>query len=222
MIAVFASLWSGIDNAEATLKRLAMNCLIVIGAYVVGYIGGGIVLGALDKWAFKKKTPDGLKKIVRIVTGIIAAIIAASVLFWGGGGGDGPGGPGTGTGGDSKNDKKGDEPQQPPQKDKPLPDPIKPQTGKGDRPALRVTFLGGSDVTGGRAYLLDDEKPAKTFAELTDAIKKRRAAEPNGIKLYLGRTGMDPVSRQSTDVKDLEQWAEKENIGFEWPVEDKK
>jgi hypothetical protein len=220
MIAVFASLWSGIDNAEETLKRLAMNCLIVIGAYVVGYIGSGILYAALDRWVFKKKTPDPIKKTIRVIVGIVVAVIVASLLFWGGGGGgEGPGGPGPGVG-NEKSDKKGDEPTNPNSKDKATPEPVKLPEGKAERTLLAVTFLGGGDVTSGRAYMLGNEK--KNFAELTDSIKKRKAAEPNGVKLILGRTGVDPVSRQSTGVKALEEWAEKEKIGYEWPEDDKK
>lgn len=221
MLAVFASLWSGIDNAEETLKRLGMNCLIVIGSYVVGYVGSGFLYSALDKWAFKKKSPDGLKKTLRILTGIIVAIIVASLLFWGGGGtGEGPGGPGTGVG-NEKNDKKGDEPTNPNPKEKITPKRIDVPSGKGERTILTVTFLGVGEATDGKAFKLGDDK--KKYAELTDAILKRRAVEPNGIKLVFYRTGTNPVSRQlSTSVKDLEAWAEKEKIGYEWPEDDKK
>lgn len=209
-------------DIEKNFERFVMNCLAVAGAYVVGYVGTGLLLASLDKWVFKKqKPPEFLKKSIRVLTGLVLALLVALYLFRGfGSGGDGPGGPGTGVG-DSNNDKKGDEPKALP-KDVITPRPIDVPNKTGDRTAVRVTFLGGGDVVEGRAYLLDDERPAKTFAQLTDAIKKRKAAEPHGIKLYLGRTGADPVARQSTGVKALEEWAERERIGYEWPEDDKK
>jgi hypothetical protein len=218
MIVLLATFFTDI---EKNFERFVMNCLAVAGGYVVGYILSGMLLVGFEKSALKKKKlPDGLKKSVRLVAGLLIALLVALYVFRGfGSGGEGPGGPGTGVG-DSKNDKKGDDPQQPPSKETTTPKPIELPKGTGERTLLGVTFLGGGDVTGGRAYMLGNEK--KTFAELTEAIKIRRKEEPNGIKLIFGRSGADPVSRQSTGVIALEEWAVKENIGFEWPGEDKK
>lgn len=49
------------------------------------------------------------------------------------------------------------------------------------RPAvvtLRVTVLGGEDVREGRFYLVGDDRAAKTFEEVKDAVAARKSKEP--------------------------------------------
>src|SRR4051794_28608492 len=82
------------------LGEFMMNCLAVAGAFVVGYLLGGMGAWALDNWAFNKKSPAMLKKSIRVLTGIALALLIAFLVFRGGsgggwGGGIGPEGPGS-------------------------------------------------------------------------------------------------------------------------------
>ncbi len=219
MNAVMASFLSKFSNIENNLETLAMNCLAVAGGYLVGMLLGGLVIGGLDKWVLKKRTPDFIKQSIRTLTGILVALLVALMVFGGGSGGEGDGGPGTGTQ-NSENDKKGDEPAKP-DPNRPTPEPIPLPKGTGEMAPVRVTFLGGADVRESKAYLLNDD-PARTFPDLTAAIKKLRDSHPDGIKLVLGlpKTG-ERVARygpgKSTDIIAVEDWAAKEGIGYEWP-----
>ncbi|HJZ54876.1 MAG TPA: hypothetical protein VKE74_07945 [Gemmataceae bacterium] len=209
---------SGLADKFATF---VVKCLAVGGGFLLGYLLGGLVAYALNRWLFSYKAPDVAKQAIRVVAGLIVAIIVALIVF-GEGTGSGPGGPeGSGSGKSDIEPPKGEAPKPPTPKDKP-PEPIKLPSVKADKVPVRVTFLGGDDVKDGRAYLLDDDRSPKTFKDLIEAIQKRRAAESAGIYLVFGRTGTDLVSRRSTDVTAVEDWAQKENLRYVWPEDESK
>ena len=53
------------------VAAFAVKCLAVGGGFLVGYVLGGFVAYALDRWVFARKTPELAKKGIRVVAGVI-------------------------------------------------------------------------------------------------------------------------------------------------------
>lgn len=195
------------------LANFGMNCLAVAGGFLAGTVLGGIAVWALDRWAFKKKSPDGVKKLARLACGVAGAIIVILIVFVNGTGGGGGGGTGTGTG----PDKSGDTPGKVTDKQPDTKQPVKADTPKisdvdTTTPQVRVTFLGGdaAQPAAGRFYYLADESTLKTFDEVKAAVeaKKREAAGKQVLLVVVYPTdrtrAADEHSRTVTQVTD---WA---------------
>src|SRR6478672_9259004 len=88
-----------VSGMAERLAGFAIKCLAVGGGFLAGYLLGGAIAYALDRWVFSKKAPDLVKRSVRMVSGLVLAIIVALIVFGEGGGGLGlGGGEGKGTG----------------------------------------------------------------------------------------------------------------------------
>ena len=105
-------LFAFLDDAKQSIMQFVHNCLLVAGAFLVGYILGGLIGWALGKWALKQESPQTLKQMGRPVGGLILAFIVALLVFSGMGKRWGPGGDGAGTPSDTGN-KERDRPEQP-------------------------------------------------------------------------------------------------------------
>jgi|SRR6185312_1705999 len=193
-----------IPGAEQ-LGAFGVKCLAVAGGFVVGYL-----LGALGTWAFAKKSPDMLKKAVRVLAGIALALLIAFIVFGDGkgggwlGGGDGPPGPGTSAPEASKTQATSPEEKPPPR--------IVPKDTT-EYETLTVAFLGGDDVQGNRFYKLDGSE-AMTFEQLKAAILKLKETVRKPLKLER-QFSSDParrISKDSANVREVERWAEAQGI----------
>lgn len=178
-----------VSGAAEKLAGLAIKCLAVAGGFLAGYLLGGLIALALDRWVFARKSPDLVKKGFRWVSGLVVAILVALVVFGEGGGGFGMGGgegKGSGTTGSEGQSKDKQSPQTAtPDKERP---PVSPVTPAEVRPAelvIRVTILGGTDVQHERFYLIDDDRGPKTFAEVRAAVTGRKASDKRKASLAI-------------------------------------
>jgi len=200
-------LFAFLDDAKQSIVQFVNNCLLVAGAFLVGYILGGLIGWALGKWALKQERPDTLKRVGRPTGGIILAIIVALLVFTGMGKRWGPGGEGAGTtddsgAKDSRRDSASDPRVSPPKLDH---DPIE--------ATVRVTVLAGAAVRSeGKYYLLDDDPAARTLAELKEAITARKAKTKGRTMLQI-LFSSDPnlrPPRNDPKVTDVTRWATEE------------
>jgi hypothetical protein len=157
---------------EEEIKRLFMNCLMVAGGYVAGYVLGMLAAIGFDKLVTHRQSPDGLHKVVRTLCGLIAAILVALLVFRGGGGGNGTGtGPGNDSGQTAPSGAN-------------VPDPNKTSTelprtdSKVTVETVRVKVLAGDEVEKGtsRFYIVADSATRVERAAVLDAVTERKKA----------------------------------------------
>jgi hypothetical protein len=202
-------LFAFLEDAQKSIQQFLHNCLLVAGAFLVGYILGGLIGWAIGKWALKQKSPDTLKQIGRPVGGIILALIVALLVFTGMGKRFGEGGEGSGTPNDSgkkdaatNTDHSANPKVIPPKVDQTPPE-----------ATVRVTVLAGAAVRSERKYyLLDDNSTPVTLEELKDAISARKAKTKGRVVLQV-LFSSDPnlaPPRNDPKVTDLTRWATEE------------
>ena len=202
------SVFAFLDDAQKSIQQFVHNCLLVAGAFLVGYILGGVLGWALGKWAFKQKSPDTLKQLGRPVGGIILALIVALLVFTGMGKPLGEGGEGKGTPNDSGNKDAATNPDHAPIRRsyrrksirrRPKP-PFASQFGRSRRESER------------KYYLLDDNSAPITLEELKDTISGRKAKTKGRVVLQV-LFSPDPnlaPPRNDPKVTDLTRWATEE------------
>jgi hypothetical protein len=157
---------------EAEIKRLLVNILMVAGGYVVGYLLGMLVAIGFDKLVFRRKSPEGLHKVVRAIFGALLAVLVALVVFRGGGGGVGDGtGPGTNpestTGGQNSSTTTDPGPA--------TSEPVHTSANVAVE-VIRVKVLAGDEVEKGtsRFYLLGESSTRVERSTVLDAISERK------------------------------------------------
>jgi hypothetical protein len=211
-----------------------IKCLAVGGAFLAGYVLGGIVVFALNKWLFAEKAPDILKKSIKVLAGIALAILVAMIVFGDGSGGGlfGGGANGSGKGtpdADSHSKDKGDKtppvtqptPKEPPKV-------VVPNKGadlKPDDPRVRVTFLGGDVVQGDRYYLINDDplEKAKSFEDLKRVVEAQKKGETRQMYLVVQFPDDHTIAadENSLTVKQVIAWA-RDAMGLKVVLPEKK
>lgn len=193
------------------LAAYAIKCLAVGGGFLVGYFAGGVIAFALDRWVFAKKSPDALKKVIRMLGGLLLAILVAMIVFGDGGGGGLLGG--TGSEGVNKGTPNPETPGKTdpatPKDDKakPAPSPVQPADPRPTEVTIRVTVLGGGDVANERFYLIDDDRTPKTLQEVKDAVTARKAAEKRKTVVAILFPPKNALPREHSAVTRLAKWA---------------
>ena len=156
---------------EDEIKRLFMNCLMVVGGYVVGYVLGMLAATGFEKMVTHRKSPDGLHRVVRTLCGLLAAILVALLVFRGGGGGVGDGtGPGT-----NENSQTGGPHTQSTDPSTRATTPI-PAEAKVTVEAVRVKVLAGDEVEKGtvRFYQVGESTAKVDRSAVSEAIAERK------------------------------------------------
>jgi hypothetical protein len=186
-----------LTDAKDAINEFLHNCLLVAGAFLVGYLLGGVIGWALGKYILRQKEPDGLKKIGRPVGGVILALIVALIVFTGKGKPHGEGGEGKGN--PDPNAGKNAAPKTEPKVDVKLP-PVKPPDVKPTDTVVWVTILEGDAVPApGRFYRIDNE--VKTLPELEKVLETKG-------KITLGILfNKDTPPGDPRLVTDLTNWA---------------
>lgn len=210
---MFAAVPLFMAEVQDRLELLAMKCLTVLGGFLAGYVAGRLGGWGFDRWVYKGKSPDGLKKTAGVILGLIVALIIALLIFRFGEGGGTGGGVGAGEGaGKAGAAAPADQPaakkdERPPPKVVAVPTP---ERGTGDV-SVPVTFLGGPDVVGDKFYLLDGGR--LTFDELKAALTKRKAEAGGRNVFLLVQFTQNRIADDSVNVSQVADWAK--NAGFQ-------
>jgi hypothetical protein len=200
-------LFAFLENAQSAVVDFVRNCLLVAGAFLIGYVLGGVIGWGVSKYALKRQSTEIYSRFGRLVGGVLLAFIVALLVFTGLGKRWGPGGEGAGTPSDSgakdaRRDSASDPRVSPPKVDH---DPVE--------ATVRVTVLAGAAVRSeGKYYLIDDDATARTLAELKETISARKAKTKGRTMLQI-LFSPDPnlrPPRNDPRVTDVTRWATEE------------
>jgi hypothetical protein len=181
------------------LAKLIEGALATVGAFLVGYVLVAILGWWCDKYLLKRKSPELLHRVCRLLGGLILAILVAMMLFGGGGGsgdgtGDGAGAgkasPGHATESDSTDPKANAAKVAPPVEVR-----------------VRVLVLGGTDVKDQKFYVVDDDPAPLAFADAKAAIQKKKDATAKSVGLEIRFPVQNALPRDHPAVAQLARWA---------------
>lgn len=163
------------DFSGEQITQFATNCLIVAGGFVAGYLVGALAAVGFDKLVIHRKSPDELHRAVRILCGLLAAVLVALLVFGGGlGGGGGGTGPGsTPSPGSAETTPTG-----------PQPTATEP-AAKVAVEAVRVRVLAGTEVERGsdKFYRLGEAGEAADRTAVLAAVADRKKAAAGAVVL---------------------------------------
>jgi len=217
MHAAFADMQQNIGN-------YVVSALAVAGAGVIGYLLTLFLLWLISKFAFDKKLPKPVTRLVGILGGVALALLVFGLLFNGGGGGGwglGPGlgfGTGSGTGEEKQKQPDGKDagpPKTPRQDSTEI-------TGNeaGAATPLQVLMLGGDRVKGTSEaeltyYQVLPDGKAYNLADLKSLIRERKNNKPP-IRELLIIIRSDSVSHDHPAVKRLETFVHDEGLAIRY------
>lgn len=200
-----------------SVEQIAIRCMAVAGAFLIGNFTAGVVMQFLGKFYFKRILPTWAIAWTRIASGLTLAIIAALILFGdggyglGGSGGGKPGGPQTPERKEKSDEKKDKET---PEKEVVIP-PMPSDEVKSIFPA-RIVVLGGAQKED-RFYILDEAKEGVTFERLKDILLQRRKDSVKPLQRIDILVYKDSAYRDSYLVKQLEIWAKDNRLSVNFP-----
>lgn len=181
------------------LAKLIEGALATVGAFLVGYVLVALLGWLFDKYLLKRKSPELLHRVCRLLGGLILAILVAMMLFGGGGGsGDGTGdGAGTGTAspGPASNVESTD------------PKAVAAKVAPPVEVRVRVLVLGGTDVKDQKFYVVDDDPAPLAFADAKSAIQRKKDATAKSVGLEIRFPVQNALPRDHPAVAQLARWA---------------
>lgn len=181
------------------LAKLIEGALATVGAFLVGYVLVTLLGWWFDKYLLKRKSPELLHRVCRLLGGLILAILVALMLFGGGGGS----GDGTGDGAGAGKASPG------PASDAESTDP-KAVAAKVAPPVevrVRVLVLGGTDVKDQKFYVVDDDPAPLAFADARSAIQRKKDATAKSVGLEIRFPVQNALPRDHPAVAQLARWA---------------
>ncbi|MBX3398049.1 MAG: hypothetical protein KF873_04860 [Gemmataceae bacterium] len=181
------------------LAKLIEGALATVGAFLVGYVLVALLGWLFDKYLLKRKSPELLHRVCRLLGGLILAILVAMMLFGGGGGsGDGTGdGAGTGTAspGPASNAESTD------------PKAVAAKVAPPVEVRVRVLVLGGTDVKDQKFYVVDDDPAPLAFADAKSAIQRKKDATAKSVGLEIRFPVQNALPRDHPAIAQLARWA---------------
>lgn len=215
----------GLVNLSAErVAQFVVNVLAVGGGFLAGFLLTGFVVWLLDRWLTGGKAPPTLKQAARVVGGLVLALLVALIVFGSGSGwglfgagiGDSKGQGATDQAGDGKGGTPvtaGPEAQQPAVEQSSQVRDLPPPEQR-----VRVTVLGGTAVKDERFYLIDNDQPPKTFAEVTSAVGAKKAASGKAVGLEVRFSTENTLPRDHPAVTRLVRWGQEQGVTVSFPA----
>jgi hypothetical protein len=191
----------------SNIGHLVTGLLAVVGAFFVGNILTGILVWSFYRSVKKRKCNPLAMRALRLVGGVLLALIVAAIFFGEGGFGLGGGGETPGTDGapgkagftdDGKDTKKEANPE-------------KKQSDASSEERIRITML-GEEAKDDRFYLFEDQPQPKNFAEITDLILQRKPTSTKPVTEIAIYTYKNTADRQNRIVTRLDKWAQEQGF----------
>lgn len=188
---------------EDQITGLVTKCLMVAGGYVAGHLSGMLAAIGFDKLLWRRTSPETLHQLVRVVSGLIVAILVAILVFRGGGGG----GIGRGEGPDNN---QGSTPESGSRPSTPIRTEPTRAVARVTIQPIRVRILAGDEVEKGtsRFYVLNGSPARVDRTAVLNAVSERKleATEAVVVVYEFGReAGPNTIgyAELATDLKRL-------------------
>jgi len=187
----------------SNLGHLVAGLLAVVGAFFVGHLLTGILVWSFYRSVKKRKCNPLAMRALRLVGGVLLALIVAAIFFGEGGFGLGGGGETPGPDGapgkagltdDGKDTKKEANPE-------------KKQSDTSSEERIRITML-GEEAKDDRFYLFEDQPQPKNFTEIKDLITQRKLTSTKPVTEIAIYTYKNTADRQNRIVTRLDKWAQ--------------
>ncbi|MGL6075890.1 MAG: hypothetical protein ACRC8S_17170 [Fimbriiglobus sp.] len=188
----------GID--PDAIAQLFLNCLATAGGFLAGYVIGMVSTILFDRFATGGKSPQGLHRVIRMIFGVVFALLVAFIVFGrgmgnGNGTGDGNGTtPSTGTGSSASTSTT--------PSTNPLPPIQEPPTNE---ETIKVSVLSGADVKEEKFYLIEKDRTPRSLDEVKNAVQQMKAKTTK--KLAIEILLAPRTDRQNSGVLDLQNYA---------------
>ena len=195
--------------------RIALGFLAIAGGFMLGNLTMWFVSRFVCKIVIKKKPAELLEKILRLLGGIIGAILVALLVFGDGGfgfGGSGGGRPG-GPGGDSQqqpNDSK-DELKDPPKKEKTNPK----ETPDSDVETVKITIRKAVDYP--KSFQFEGEKEGCDLAAAKKLLRSIKESSKGKLKQVAIHVYANSTSKKNQDVEDFEEYVKSLGLTPSYP-----
>ena len=216
-------------DAIRNFAQIIVNVLAIAGAFLVGMILTHGFLSLSCHLLFRKQPPQGVKKVTRLLGGVLLAIGVAFLVF-----GDGTGwGIGTGnTTGQGDSTKPGPKQElsvasqfpistmQEPKEDPKPPEEVKPKVEPKELPmdeTERIVILGGYDVLQ-RYYRIEGKGETLNLSQLTQFLKARKTDPTKPLKGITILVFKDSATTEGPVVAQLRKWAEDNGLGVYFPA----
>jgi len=186
--------------------HLVTGLLAVVGAFFVGNILTGILVWSFYRGVKKRQCNPLAMRVLRLMGGVVLALIVAAIFFGEGGfglrgGGETPGPDGLpGKGGlidEGKDSKKEANPEQ--------------KSDVSSEERIRVTML-GEEAKDDRFYLFEDQPQPKSFAEIKDLILQRKLTSAKPVTEIAIYTYKNTTDRANPIVTRLDKWAQEQGF----------
>jgi hypothetical protein len=197
------------------LGMLLLKLLAVAGGAVLGGAGAGFCAGKATKYTIRKQAPQTMVFGSRLAGGAAAALGVWLWAFGNGGSGLGFGSGGLGAGGsgyigyDKQPEKEN---KQQDSKAAENPNPVAATEHPAALRSVRIEMLGGNRVQQDRFYVMDEQLPPRTLAELEQILLARKNQEKDPIKTIEMVIYEDSVDKDHPAVRDLQQWAQSNGL----------
>lgn len=196
------------------LGMFFLKLLAVAGGGVLGGAGAGAAVKRMTKFTIRKEAPQTLVLPSRIAGCVGAGLAVWLWAFGSGGSGLGVGSGGLGAGGGRF---LGYDPPEQTSKEKDAQTDRKAEAHPGTvgAPALRsarIEMLGGSRVQQDRFYIIDEQQPPRTLAEIREILLAKRNQEIDPLKGIEIIIYEDSVAKDHPAVRELEQWARQNGL----------
>jgi hypothetical protein len=191
----------------SSFGHLVTGLLAVVGAFFVGNILTGILVWSFYRGVKKRKCNPLAMRALRLIGGVLLALIVAAIFFGEGGfglegGGETPGPDGVpgkaGLTDDSKDSKKEANPE-------------KKQGDVSAEERIRITML-GEEAKDDRFYLFEDQPQPKNFTEIKDLILQRKMSSTKPVTEIAIYTYKNTADRANRIVTRLDKWAQEQGF----------
>lgn len=190
-------------NMFDSAGRVVLGVLAVAGGFLIGNLLTLLGLRLLAKFALKRKFNEMLEKALRVIGGLVLAVLVAFLVFRGGSGW-GFGGGGAGDGSDPNGEGKAVEPSPEKAKDKKVEPP------KIDSKTIEIDQIGVTVLTAReypKTFKFDGEREGRDLTEAKARLKELLEQSHGKLRLLTIWIYHDSTASDHPDLRSFQEYA---------------